>query len=79
MGMEQMIPIHISWIIIHVYSIMMNISMYGRKNISMMNISMMNISMMNISMYRSRVRHARLGKTSKRDMVGDGEASMVGY
>jgi uncharacterized membrane protein len=74
MGMEQMIPIHISWIIIHVYSIMMNISMYGRKNISMMN-----ISMMNISMYRSRVRHARLGKSSKRDMVGDGEASMVGY
>ena len=26
---EQMIPIHILWIIIHVYSIMMNISMYG--------------------------------------------------
>ena len=24
-----MIPIHILWIIIHVYSIMMNISMYG--------------------------------------------------
>ena len=26
---EQMIPIHILWILIHVYSIMMNISMYG--------------------------------------------------